>query len=233
MHMLPRNAKLYIAVVIASGCAVLMLAAKAWTSGSLRPFAIYLGLTALASTLKIRIPGVESTITPNFIFLLLAIHACEFSKVVAISLVAALIQTLWRSSKRPRLVQVTFSAAVLVVSAAAAYQISHWALAGNTWEVSSASVVLSGCIYFPLNTALVALVIGLVSGQSLRQILGTCDTWEFLYFMGGIAFAALAVSGFSQSSSWKGALVLIPVVILAHFYFRSRSAQKVAQNVSA
>jgi len=231
--MLPGNAKLYITIVIASGLAVLMLAAKSWPSASFKQFAIYLGLTALASTLKIKIPGVESTITPNFIFLLLAIYACQFSEVVAISLVSALIQSLWRSSKRPRLVQVTFSAAVLVVSTAAASQISHWLLAGNAWEVSSASVILAGCIYFPLNSALVVLVIGLVSGQSFRQILGNCDTWAFPYFMGGIAFAALVATGFNQSSSWKGALILIPVVILAHFYFRNRSGQKLVPHASA
>jgi hypothetical protein len=231
--MLPRNAKLYITIVTASGCAVLMLAAKSWSFGSLKQFAIYLGLTALASTLKIKIPSVESTITPNFILLLVAMHACQFSEVVAISLVAALIQSLWRSSKRPRLVQLTFSAAALVVSAAAAYQISHGLLAGNTWDVSSASVILAGCIYFPLNSALVAVVIGLVSGQSIRQILGNCDAWAFPYFMGGIAFAALVATGFNQSSSWKGALILIPVVILAHFYFRNRSGQNLAPHASA
>ena len=102
--MLPRNAKLCISLVIGAGLVVLLFAAESWSSMNLKQFAIYLGLTALASTLKIRIPGVESTITPNFIFLMLAIDACRFSEVVAISLLAAVIQCVWFSAKRPRLV---------------------------------------------------------------------------------------------------------------------------------
>lgn len=231
--MLPKNAKLYITFVIASGCAILLAAATAWSTLNLKQFTIYLGLAALASTLKIRIPGIESTLTPNFVFLLLAINACPFSQVVAISVVAALVQCLWFSSKRPRLVQVAFSVAALVLSAAAAYQLSHFLLAGNAWESAIGNVILAGCIYFPLNSALVAVVIGLASGQSLRQVFRPYDSWVFPYFMGGIVFAALISVGYHQSVSWKGAVILIPAITLAHIYFLNRSTHKLAPERSA
>ena len=228
--MLPKNAKLYISLVIGTGLVVLLFAAESWSSMNLKPFAIFLGLTALTSTLKIRIPGVESTITPNFIFLMLAIDACRFSEVVAISLVAAVIQCVWFSAKRPRLVQLSFSAAALMISTAAAYQLSHLLLTGNVWDSSIAGVILAGCIYFPLNSALVATVIGLVSGQSFRKMYRNCYVWAFPYFFGGIAFAALVTIGFNHSASWRGAVILIPVVILAHVYFRNRSWHGLATN---
>jgi len=231
--MLPRNARLYITFVIALGFGVVLLAARSWSPPSLKQFPIYLGLAALASTLKIRIPGIESTITPNFVFLLLAMNACRFSEVVAISVVAALIQTTWRSSKRLRLVQVAFSTAAVVLSAAAAFEVSHLLLAGEAWESSIGTVILAGCIYFPLDSALVAVVIGLVSGQSFSQICSHCDTWVFPYFMSGIVFAALVTAGYNHSSSWKGAVILIPAVTLAHVYFLSRSVHKLATKPSA
>jgi len=221
--MLPRNAKLCISLVIGAGLVVLLFAAESWSSINPKQFAIFLGLTALSSTLKIRIPGVESTITPNFIFLMLAIDACRFSEVVAISLLAAVIQCVWFSAKRPRFVQVSFSAAALMISTAAAYQLSHLLLTGNAWDSSIAGVILAGCIYFPLNSALVATVIGLVSGQSFRKMYRNCYVWAFPYFFGGIAFAALVTIGFNHSASWRGAVILIPAVILAHVYFRNRS----------
>jgi hypothetical protein len=225
--MLPKNAKLYITLVIASGLAVVLLAAKSWSSASLSQFMIYLGLAALASTLKIRIPGVESTITPNFVFLLLAVNACSFSEVVAISAVMAVVQCIWRSAKRPRLVQVTFSVAALVLSAAAAYQLSHFLLAGNAWDSAIGSVIVAGCIYFPLNSLLVALVIGLASGQSLGETLSRGDGWVFPYFVGGIVFAALISAGYNSTSLWKGALTLIPLTALAHAYFLNRQANRI------
>ena len=230
--MLPRNARLYISFVIASGLVILVLAARSWSPANLKQFAIYLGLAALASSLKIRIPGIESTITPSFVFLLLAVNACKFSEVVAISAVMAVIQCLWRSAKRPRLVQVAFSTAALVISATAAYQLSHFLLVGNGWDSAIATVILAGCIYFALNTVLVAVVIGLVSGQSLRQICSHGEAWVFPYFMGGISFAALVASAYSASASWRGAAILIPVAVLAHVYYLSRSGDRFSARAS-
>ncbi|HKD50269.1 MAG TPA: hypothetical protein VKB90_05705, partial [Candidatus Acidoferrum sp.] len=86
-------AKSYIALVIASGMALLLLAAGSWSSANLKQFALYLGLAALASALKVRIPGMESTVSPNFVFLLLGMVALPFSQVAVISLVAALVQS--------------------------------------------------------------------------------------------------------------------------------------------
>jgi hypothetical protein len=231
--MLPKNAKLYIAAVIASGCAVLLLAAKAWNPANLKQFAIYLGLTVLASTLKIRIRGIESTITPNFVFLLLAVNSCSFSQVMAMSVAAALIQCLWRSAKRPQLVQVVFSAAALVLSSAAAYGLSHFLLAGEAWGSAIGVVILAGSVYFPVNSSLVAVVVGLAAGQSFRQALRPYSSWVFLYFMGGIIFASLISTGYREGASWKGAVVLIPAVILTHVYFLNRSTHQLTQEVSA
>src|SRR5215813_11679247 len=106
MPTMSQKAKAYIAMVIASGMALLLLAAGSWSSSNMRQFAIYLGLAALASALKVRIPGMETTISPNFVFLLLGMVALPFSQVAIISLVAALVQSLWFVARRPRLVQV-------------------------------------------------------------------------------------------------------------------------------
>jgi len=232
-NMLPTNARLYITFVIASGLAILLLAAKSWSSPNIKQFAIYLGLAALASTLKIRIPGIESTITPSFIFVTLAINACGFSEVVAIAVVAAVVQSLFASAKRPRLVQVAFSAAALIIGVAAAFELSHLLLTGNAWASSVGTIILAGSVYFPVSAALVAVVLGLISGQSFRQILDNCDVSTFPYFIGGIAFAALVTSGSNPSSGWKGPLLLIPVVILTHFYFKRRFAQRLVGQLSA
>jgi hypothetical protein len=221
---MPKTAKAYIALVVLSGAAVLLFAASSWPATGLRQFVIYLGLAALASTLKVRIPGMEGTMSPNFVFLLLGMAACGFSQVVVISLAAALVQSLW-AAKRPRLVQVAFSAATLMVSSAMAYKVSHLFLAANTGESSVPFVLLAGSLYFPLNSAMVSIVIGLVSGQPLRQAVLRCYEWVFRHFMGGIIFAGLVSSAYSASTAWRGALVLLPAVLLAYFYYVRRAAR--------
>jgi len=218
-------AKTYIALVIASGTLVLLLAAGSWSSANLKQFVIYLGLAALASTLKVRIPGMESTMSPNFVFLLLGMVALPFSQVVAVALMAALVQSLWASAKRPRLVQVAFSAAALIISSSLAYKFAYLILAESTTGSRVVSVILAGSVYFPLNSILVSMVVGLVEGQSLKQVSRRCYQWAFPCFVEGIAFAALVSGAYPPSTSWKGALVLLPSMVLAFLYFFNRSAR--------
>jgi len=223
---MPKTAKTYIALVIFAGASVLLFAATSWSASGLQQFGIYLGLAALASTLKVRIPGLEGTMSPNFVFLLLGMAACGFSQVVVISLAAALVQSLW-AAKRPRLVQVAFSAATLVLSAGVAYKLSHLFLVGNVGESSAPFVLLAGSLYFPLNSAMVSIVIGLVNGQPLRQVTLRCYEWVFRHFMGGIIFAGLVSGAYSATTAWHGALVLLPAVILAYVYYLNRAARAV------
>jgi len=221
--LMPRIAKAYIALILCSGTTVLLLAAGSWSSSSLRHFAIYLGLAAVASTLKIRIPGIDGTMSPNFIFLLLGMVFCRFSEVVVISLAAALVQSLW-AAKPSRLVQVTFSAATLILSAGVAYQSSYFLLGRNAVDSPVTLIILAGSLYLPLNTALIAAVVGLVEGRPVMQVARSCYECVFPYFMGGIVFAGLVSGAFSRSTMWKGAIVLVPVVVLGHLYSINRTA---------
>ena|ERR1700741_4650448 len=83
-----------------------------------------------------------------------------------------------------------------------------------------------------LNSLLVSVVVGLVSGRPIRQTCSLCYQWVFPYFMGGIVFAGLVSGAYVHPSAWKGALALIPAAALAHVYFLQRSAHQVAAQPS-
>lgn len=224
---MPSQAKAYIALVIAAGTFLSLVAAGSWHSANPLQFFIYLGLAVFASALKVRIPGMEGTISPNFVFLLLGIVALPFSQVVTISLVAALVQSLWACAKRPRFVQVAFSAAALVLSSSVAYKVSHIVHSVGGTESSVVCLILAGSMYFPLNSVLVSMVIGLVEGQPFKQVCQRCYEWAFPYFVVGIAFAGLVSGVYAPSAMWKGALVLLPTMVLTYIYFLNRSALSV------
>jgi hypothetical protein len=146
---------------------------------------------------------------------------CNFSQVVAIALVAASVQSLW-AAKRPRLVQVAFSAAALILSASVAFECAHFLLGLSATNSPFVFAVLAGSLYLPLNTALVSAVIGLVEGRSLWQVGRICYECVFPYFMGGIVFAGMVSNAFSGSKVWQGATVLLPVAVLGYLYSLSR-----------
>jgi hypothetical protein len=220
--LMPRIAKTYIALIICSGTAVLLVAAGSWSSSSVQQFLTFLGLAAISSTLKVRIPGIEGTMSPNFVFLVLGMPFCSFSEVTAIALVAALVQSLW-TAKQPRLVQVAFSAAALVLSASVADQASYLLLGPSVVNSPVALVILAGSLYLPLNAALVSAVIGFVNGKPLAQVGRICYRYVFPYFMGGIVFAGLVSGAFSRPTVGVGAILLLPVMALAYLYSLSRA----------
>jgi hypothetical protein len=219
---MPRAARIYIALIVSCGAAVLLIAAGSWTSASLPQFVTLLSFAGVSSTLKIRIPGLESTMSPNFIFLLLAMLCCSFSEVVAITLVASLVQSLW-AAKRPRLIHVVFSAAALVLSAMVALQSARLLLGSGSSTSPLVFAILAGTLYCPLNTALISAVIGLVEGRPTLQVARICYDCVFPYFMGGLLFAGMVSGAFSRSNIWQGAAVLFPVAALGYLYSLSRT----------
>src|SRR5256886_16357480 len=119
------KAKLYIAIMTALAAAILAVAASEGNPKNLGQFVLFFGLAMLGSTMKIRLPGFKTTISTNFVFILVGIALFSFSETVLIGLGGALVQSLWKTQSRPKPVQVLFNGACLTVSTAAAFWTSH------------------------------------------------------------------------------------------------------------
>src|SRR3989475_10754526 len=174
---MPNTAKAYIALILAAGTVIVVLAAKSWSSPNLPAFSAFLGLTLFASTLKVRIPGFTGNISPNFVFLLIGMAAFRFPEVIAASLAAALLQSMWRPKQSLQLVQVAFNAATLVSSSAVAYGISHVAVRQIGTLSSLAVILLAGSFYMPLNTAFVSTAVSRGDRKPVRQGCYQCYEW--------------------------------------------------------
>ncbi len=158
---MPSLAKAYIAMIAALAVAVLTVVASRWTPENFGRFFLFFALAMVASAMKIRLPGFKTTISTNFVFILIGIALFSFGETVLIGLGGALVQSLWKTQTRPKLVQVLFNAACLTVCTAAAFWASHSVLAMLGLNSLAAMMVLGACVYVVLNTGLVSLVIAL------------------------------------------------------------------------
>jgi len=219
---MPTAAKTYIALVLTAGAAVLFYAARTWSPASLASFAAFLALTLIASTLKTRIPGMAGTMSPNFAFLLIGMVSFTFSEVIVASFAAALLQCIWRPKRQLQLVQVLFSAAMLPISCAASFWSAHAIINYLSPGSSVALVILAGCFYLSLNTALVSIVIGLVEGQGFQQVWQDCYDAVFPGFLVGVLLTGLLAGSVAETVAWRKSLLLLPAVVLGHLYLLSR-----------
>src|SRR5437879_3187130 len=91
---MPSLAKVYIAIMAALAAPVLTAVASRWNSQNSFDFVSFLALAMVASAMKIRLPGFKTTISLNFVFILIGIALFSFGETVLIGLGGALVQPL-------------------------------------------------------------------------------------------------------------------------------------------
>ena len=228
---MPSPAKAYIAMITALASAVLVVVTSRWNPENLGRFVLFFALATLASAMKIRLPGFKTTISINFVFVLIGLALFSFGETVLIGLGGALVQSLWKTRSWPKPVQVLFNAACLTVCTAAAFWISHAIPAMLGLNSVAAMMVLGACVYVVLNTGLVSLVIALAEGRPLRDLWSSCYEWTFPYFLVGAAVAGLA-SAASHGTNLGVALLVAPAMYLVHTYYRMHIVRAVLENIS-
>jgi len=214
------TAKIYIGSIVTLGFALLAgcLLFQAQFPDLPRYFA-YLLLAVIASTLKVRLPGITGTISVNFLFILIGIADFTMAETLTMGCIAILMQCIWRTKTRARLIQVAFNVAALAISIGAAYQVSHFALALARADSLSALLVIAACVFFVSNTLLISGVLCLIEGKPLMKIWQQCYLWSFPYYLVGSAIAGLvAVS--NRAIGWEASLLVLPLMYLVYTFYR-------------
>lgn len=213
------RAKIYIAWVAAVGLTILAMGLFQWTSANPARYLLLLVLALVAATLKVRLPGITSSMSVNFLFILLGVADLSFSETLAMGCAAALLQSVWKAAKRPRPVQLLFNVACLAISIGVAYGGSHFALSATRTNSLILSLALAASLFLVTNTGLVAVVLSLAEHQPLRQAWRLCYGWAFPYYLVGTAIAGL-ISASSHAVGWKVSLLLLPTMYLTYIYYR-------------
>lgn len=206
---LSTTAKLYIGSVICAGVTVLLSAHHGWTSADPLRFLAYLLLTALASGLKVRLPGVTGTMSVSFVFLLSCVLQFSLGEVADIAVVSALVGVLWKAEQRPRLVHVAFNISLMVLSAVLARAAYH-AWAPRTSAVIT--VAAATCAYFLVNTLSVAGAIALTERKPLFGVWTSFYLWSFPFYLVGASLAAAMT--FVTNFSWQIGLAALPLIFI-------------------
>jgi len=228
---MPSLAKAYIATIGALAAAVLGLVAYRWNPANLGQFILFFALAMVASTMKVRLPGLKTSISTNFVFILIGMALFSFSETVLIGLCGALVQSLWKPLSRPKPVQVFFNGACLTVCTAVAFWASHAAATIAGANSAAVMMVVGASVYVVLNTGFVSLVIALAEGQSLKHIWPQCYEWTFPYFLVGAAVAGLA-SAAGHGTNLGVTLLVVPAMYFVYVYYRMHIVRAVLNGIS-
>ena len=208
---IPMRAKVFICLTAACGIAVLGFAFLHWHSNDLLKFICYLLIALLSSTMKVRLPGMESTMSVHFLFVLLGVLELSLAETLAIGCAAALLQSVWKTKQKPQPLKITFN--VLSMTSPAIF-LTYYAyhLTAEVLRNSAPLLLLVAALtYFLANTVPLAVVLGIAEGISYKRIWSETYFWSLPYYLVGAAIVGL-ISYVNHFIGWENALLIVPVM---------------------
>jgi len=213
------NAKLFIAAIVTAGTLTLASGLMRWESKDLVRLLSFLIVAAIASRLKVKLPGTTGNLSVNLPFILIALAELSFSETTVIAATAAFVQALPARGRGFKPLQVFFNVSTLVVAVAAAdlvYQ--HSALIPGL-ATKSLLIALAGAAFLLADTLPVAGVISLTENLKLAKVWREMLELTFSYFVLSAGVAALVATAVSYVG-WKTPLMVLPVMVGTYMSYR-------------
>ena len=209
---LPQTARIYILAVCGAAVAVGGYSATEWRSVHMGQFLLYMACGILCSNLKVCLPGVTSTLSVNYLFILASITELTLAQTIAIGCTSGIAQLVLKARKRPRGVQVLFAFGSQTISSAAAYLVYH---AGWMPDAVPFRLLGASATYFLSNSVSVASIIALSEGKSLRAVWYESFFWTAPHYLVGGALAGL-FHYWNEYAGWETAVLIFPIVYLVY-----------------
>src|SRR5580658_574416 len=213
------GARAFIWGMTLTACACFVPAFFHWQSSDPVKFICYLIAALLASSLKVVLPGVEGTLSVNFLFTLLGILELSLPETLAIGLVSTLAQFYWRPVRGLKLVQLVFNLSQVTVSSAAAYGAYKLVVIYVLHAPGPLALLVAAITHFGCNTAAMATIIGLTEDKPIAKVWHDCYLWSFPYYMVGAAAAGL-VHFLNAHIGWQSSLFVLPPIYLMYRSYR-------------
>ena len=208
---IPIRAKIFVACTAAAGAAVLGATLPHWQSRDNLQFGCYLLIAILGSTMKVRFPKMESTMSVHFLFVLLGVMELSLAETLVIGCSAALVQSVWKTRHRPEALKVIFNVFSMSSNAICLTYLAYHYSVKFLHNSMPLLLVVAACVYFLSNTVPVSIVISLSERISLRKIWAETYFWSFPYYLVGAAVVGF-VSFSGHSLGWQNALLILPVM---------------------
>jgi len=211
--------KLFVGITASMGVAVLCFAVWHWQSADLSRFFCYLAVAVLASGLKVQLPGIDGTMSVNFLFILLGVMELSLPETLVIGCAATLVQSVWQARSRPDPVKVLFNVFGMMANATVfCYTSYHW-LDARVGSNKPILLMLAALVFFLANTLPIAIVISLTEGKSSRKVWSECYFWSFPYYLVGAAAVGL-LGIINRQAGWETSLLVLPVIYWVYRSYR-------------
>jgi len=213
------GARAFIATMALAGVVCFALAFWHWQSNDPLKFVCYLIAALLASSLKVTLPGIEGTLSVNFLFTLLGILELSLPETLLIGLASTLAQFYWKPARQLKRVQLVFNVSQVTVSSAVAYGAYKLVVIYVLHAPGPLALLVAAITHYGCNTAATSTIIGLTEDKPIARVWGESHLWLFPYYMVGAAVAGL-VHFLNRHIGWQSSLLVLPPIYLMYRSYR-------------
>lgn len=210
-------AKVFIAIVVMIGIAALVNGLLHWKSSEPIELFALLIMTLIASRLKVKLPGINGSMSVNVPYLLIVAVRLHAGEALAIAVLASLVQSIPAFKVRATFVRALFSSAAITNSVAAA--IFAFNLASTRGVPGLLSVSAAGAAFFLANTVQIALVLWLAEEYNPFNSWLEMARLSAPYYVLSAAVAAVVCTAV-QFAVWGKALALLPLMYSIYSSYR-------------
>lgn len=219
MKNMTTSAKLFIAAIVTAGAVALASGLMRWESKDPVRFLSFLIVAAIASRLKVKLPGTTGNLSVNLPFILIALAELSFSEAAVMAAVSAFVQGLPAMGRRVKAVQAAFNVSTLVVAVVAAQLVYNRAAMIPSLAGKSLLIALAGAAFLVADTLPIAGVISLTENLKLGKVWREMLEMTFSYFALSAGIAAIAATA-TAYVGWRTPLVVLPVMIGTYMSYR-------------
>ena len=213
------GARAFIAGLGLACLAVFAFAFAHWHVADPVKFVSYLVAALLASALKVGLPGIEGTLSVNFIFTQLGVLELSLPETLLIGLAGTVGQFYWRNARQIKPIQLIFNVSQVAVSSAAAYGAYQLMVTRVLHAPGPLALVVAAITQFLCNTTALSVIIGLTEDKPIRRVWGENHLWLLPYYMVGAAAAGL-VHFLNGHIGWQSSLLVLPPIYLLYRSYR-------------
>jgi len=216
----PKIARLFIGLMALGG-----LLSLSYGSLQMHPlhhfrFLTMLLLALVASRLKLKLPGLNGSMSVNLPFILIAVVELSLFEALMIAAASTLAQCFPKGGGRPKAVQTLFNVSTAAVAVGLAGLILHGGMPlPSTWLSGSLLLSLTAASYFLSQTLPVATIISLTEGRGVRR------TWSSIFHLSFPCYVLSAgvtslVTTASHRIGWQIPLLVLPTMYGVYCSYR-------------
>ena len=211
---LPIKAKVMIGIVAVASLCALSFGVVRWQTQAWPQLLLLMAAAALSSRLKVKLPGMTSSMSGNLPVILLGVTQLGLFSSLLVAVTAAIAQSYTSGGNKTKPIQFVFNACTLLNASGLAYLAYHSQIGAHA-AAHTMSLVLAAATYFVANTAPVASIIGLTEGGNPFALWHKVFLWSFPNYVIGAGLTAIA-SAFSTISGLATLAALLAVLFAVY-----------------